>query len=194
MRMWSSFVVDGLVDVFWGPRGIAVDGQGRVFVTDTGKQRVVVFDSQGNYLSQFGGIGMEVGKLDEPVGIEVSAEGLVYVADTWNNRVQVFMADGGGVNYFSVASWDVDAWTSDSLDNKPFLALAQDGDVYITDPDAGRIIRFDSTGVFKQLWGGYDNTYMMGIISGIATTAEGNVWVSDALSNTLLEFTPPEVP
>lgn len=194
VRMWSSFVVDGLVDVFWGPRGIAVDGQGRVFVTDTGKQRVVVFDSQGNYLSQFGGIGMEVGKLDEPVGIEVSAEGLVYVADTWNNRVQVFMADGGGVNYFSVASWDVDAWTSDSLDNKPFLALAQDGDVYITDPDAGRIIRFDSTGVFKQLWGGYDNTYMMGIISGIATTAEGNVWVSDALSNTLLEFTPPEVP
>ncbi len=47
VRMWSSFVVDGLVDVFWVPRGIAVEGPGSRFRHDTGKQRVVVIDSQG---------------------------------------------------------------------------------------------------------------------------------------------------
>ena len=30
---------------FWGPRGIAVDLQGHVFVADTGNKRIVVFDS-----------------------------------------------------------------------------------------------------------------------------------------------------
>lgn len=45
MRVWSDWLVQGVVDSFWGPRGIAVDSQGHVLVTDTGKQRVVVFDN-----------------------------------------------------------------------------------------------------------------------------------------------------
>jgi len=32
----------------------------------------------------------------------------------------------------------------------------------------------------------------MGVISGIATTLDGKVWVSDSTSNTLLLFQPPE--
>jgi streptogramin lyase len=31
----------------------------------------------------------------------------------------------------------------------------------------------------------------MGIISGIAVGQDGSVWVSDALNNNLLQFTPP---
>ena len=194
VRMWSEWQVQGVIDSFWGPRGIAVDAQGHVLVTDTGKQRVVVFDSQGNYLTQFGERGLAEGQLDEPVGIAVDTAGKVYVADTWNNRVQVFAPNADFTVYTSVLAWEVDAWTSDSLDNKPFIALSPDGEVYITDPDLGRVIRFDSEGNFLQLWGGYENTYLMGIISGIAIGQDGTVWVSDALNNTLLVFEPPAVP
>ena len=194
IRMWDSFEANGIIDGFWGPRGIAVDQKGRVFVTDTGKQRVVVFDAQGNYISQFGGIGMDPGQMDEPVGIAIDPEGRIFVADTWNNRIQVFVEDEGGNSFHFVALNDVDAWQSDSLDNKPFLAIDQNADVFITDPDMGRILRFDEGGHILQVWGGYDNTYLMGIISGIATTADGTVWVSDALNNTLLAFNPPPVP
>jgi DNA-binding beta-propeller fold protein YncE len=171
-----------------------VDTQGHVLVTDTGKQRVVVFDSQGNYLTQFGERGLAEGQLDEPVGIAVDSTGKVYIADTWNNRVQVFAPNADFTVYTSVLAWEVEAWTSDSLDNKPFIALSPDGEVYITDPDLGRVIRFDSEGNFLQLWGGYENTYLMGIISGIAIGQDGTVWVSDALNNTLLVFEPPAVP
>lgn len=190
LRMWNSFEVNGLPDGFWGPRGIAVDKSGRVFVTDTGKQRVVVFDSNGNYLTQFGSLGMEAGNLDEPVGIALSPDGKIYIADTWNYRVQVFESDASGLQFRSVRVWDVDAWSSDSLDNKPFLALDQNGNVYITDPDRGRVIVFDGEGNFKLLWGGFDNSYLMGIISGIAATADGKIWVTDATSNALLQFQP----
>jgi len=192
LRMWSVFEVNGLPDGFWGPRGIAIDASGRVFVTDTGKQRVVVFDANGTYLTQFGSLGLEAGNLDEPVGIEIAPDGKIYIADTWNYRVQVFEPDPTGLQFRSARLWEVDAWTSDSLDNKPFLALDNDGNVYITDPDRGRVIGFDSEGNFKVLWGGFDNSYLMGVISGIATTADGKVWVSDATSNTLLLFHPPE--
>lgn len=191
LRMWNSFEVADTVDGFWGPRGIAVDKDNRVFVTDTGKQRVVIFDSQGTYLTQFGGVGLEAGKLDEPVGIDIAADGRVYIADTWNYRVQVFAPDATGLQFQSVNMWDVDAWSSDTLDNKPFLALDENGNVYLTDPDRGKVIVFDGEGQFVRIWGGFDNTYTMNIISGVTIGTDGSVWVSDALSNTLLKFVMP---
>ena len=191
LRMWSTFDVLGTVDGFWGPRGIAIDKDNRVFVTDTGKQRVVIFDSQGNYLTQFGSLGLEAGKLDEPVGIDIASDGRIYIADTWNYRVQVFAPDASGLQYQSVAMWDVDAWSSDTLDNKPFLVLDESGNVYLTDPDRGRVIVFDGEGQFLRIWGGFDNTFTMNVISGVTIGQDGSVWVSDALSNTLLKFVMP---
>lgn len=188
LRMWNSFELVGTLDGFWGPRGIAVDKDNRVFVTDTGKQRVVIFDSQGNYLTQFGSLGLDAGRLDEPVGIDIADDGRVYIADTWNYRVQVFAPDASGLQYQSVNMWDVDAWSSDTLDNKPFLALDATGNVYLTDPDRGRVIVFDSEGQFLRIWGGFDNAYTMNIISGVTIGDNGSVWVSDALSNALLKF------
>jgi len=129
-----------------------------------------------------------------PLGIAVDPAGKVYVADTWNNRVQVFAPNADYTLYSSVLTWEVDAWTSDSLENKPFIALSSAGEVFVTDPDLGRVIRFDAQGKFLQLWGGYENSYLMGIISGITIGQDGTVWVSDATNNTLLAFNPPPVP
>lgn len=192
LRMWSAFDINGVLDGFWGPRGIVVDENNHVFVTDTGKQRVVIFDAEGNYLSQFGGIGLEEGKMDEPVGIAVSEDGLIYIADTWNYRIQVFAPSDSGLDYYPVNSWDVEAWKSDSLDNKPFLALDGDRNVFVTDPDRGRVLVFDGDGNFKNLWGGFDNSYIMNVISGVTVGKDGAVWVTDALSNTMLKFIMPE--
>jgi hypothetical protein len=105
--------------------------------------------------------------------------------------VQVFEPDASGLVYQSVKMWDVDAWSSDSLDNKPFLALDENSSVYLTDPDRGRVIVFDSEGQFQRIWGGFDNSFMMNVISGITIGDDGSVWVSDALSNTLLKFVLP---
>lgn len=191
ITMWDTFGSSEAPDAFWGPRGIAVDSLGRVYVTDTGKQRVVIFDSNGQYITQFGGLGLSVGQLDEPVGIAVDDQGLVYVADTWNNRIQIFFPSQDGLVYSSLAHWEVSAWTTQSLDNKPFLAINSDKQIFITDPDLGRIIRFDDQGNFLQLWGGYENDYLIGIASGIAVDLQGKVWITDALNNTLLRFDPP---
>lgn len=72
------------------PVGIAVDAQGRVFVTDTYNHRVQVFTNDGGFLREWGGYGDGPGQFYRPMGIGVAADGRIYVADTWNGRVQVF--------------------------------------------------------------------------------------------------------
>ena len=195
VTMWGEFGAAESRYHFWGPRGVAVDDEGRVFVTDTGNKRVVIFDSAGNDLAVFGGAGMGVGQMDEPVGLEVDDQGRVYIADTWNDRVQVMLPDAGNLlSYSSNITWDINGWYGDSLDNKPFLAVNADYQVFVADPLLGRILAFDLAGNFLQGWGGYGSgTAEIGIAGGIAADANGGVWVSDALYNRLMHFTVPAV-
>ena len=78
------------------PWGIAVDGAGDVYVTDTGNHRVEKFDREGNFIAQWGGFGNSDGQFNFPYGIAVDAKGSVFVVDSGNTRVQQFMpADEG---------------------------------------------------------------------------------------------------
>jgi DNA-binding beta-propeller fold protein YncE len=98
VKMWGQYG-QPLPDVaesksfFWGPRGIAVNSEGQVFVADTGNKRIVIFDKDGNYLAEFGTAGLDAGQFDEPVGVALAADGTVYVTDTWNQRVQSFISN-----------------------------------------------------------------------------------------------------
>ena len=65
--MWGYFGQAEKPEAFWGPRGLAFDSQGRLYVTDTGNKRVVVFDANGNAITQFGSGGADPGQFDEPV-------------------------------------------------------------------------------------------------------------------------------
>jgi DNA-binding beta-propeller fold protein YncE len=66
-----------------GPH-LATDAQGRVYVTDPERHRLLVYSAEGKVLGQFSG------EFRLPVGVWVDAAGNVYVADTFNNRIQKF--------------------------------------------------------------------------------------------------------
>ena len=194
IKMWTSYLLDDIDTPFYGPRGIAVDSKGRVFVTDTGNKRIVVFDSNGNFIAQFGGEGFEPGQFAEPVGIAIDKNGTVYVADTWNQRVQTFTPSetDGNLSFIPAKQWDVYGWFTQSLDNKPFIAVNDDLHVFITDPDGYRVMEFDPNGEVIRTWGDFGDTDSgFGLPSGIATDNEGHVWVTDSLYNRLMRFTLP---
>jgi uncharacterized protein (TIGR03663 family) len=173
----------------WGPRGIVVDPQNRVFVADTGNKRVLVYDSDGGFLFQIGTGGMEVGQFEEPVGLALDAQDNLYVADTWNQRIQVFSPSTDGFGYSPAYQWDVSAWYGEALDNKPYLAVSPAGQIYITDPSSFRVIEFDASGTFVQAWGDYgDGAGNFGLPSGIAVDSQGRVWVSDPVNDRILHF------
>jgi len=176
----------------WGPRGIAVDAQGRVFVADTGNKRIVVYDADGNFVAQFGGGGLGAGKLEEPVGLVFDAQGNLYVADTWNQRIQVFTPDSDGLVYTPTAQWVVSGWSAESLDNKPYLAVDRLGHIFATDPEAYRVLEFNTDGTFILTWGDFGaGPENFGLVSGIAVDSQGRVWVSDTANDRLMRFTLP---
>jgi DNA-binding beta-propeller fold protein YncE len=192
IKEWGYFGQAEQPEAFWGPRDIAVDSAGGVYVTDTGNKRVVVFTSDGEYIAQFGGAGMGPGQLDEPVGIAVDAEGQVYVADTWNQRIQVFKPDDVG-NYTSVREWEMPAWYGQSLDNKPYLAVDQNGNLFASDPEGYRLIQYTTSGEPVRSWGDYGTEgTQFGLPVGIATAPDGSVWVADAGNNRIMQFILPE--
>ena len=174
---------------FWGPRGIAVDQNGHVYVADTGNKRIVIFDSDGNYLTDFGSAGFDPGQFDEPVGVAVGNDGVVYVTDTWNQRVQSFSPSADGLTYLPLAQWDVNAWFGQSLENKPFIAVDANNNVFITDPEGYRVIEFTSDGQFIRTWGDFGTgDSEIGLAAGVDVDDQGNVWVTDAGNNRILKY------
>ncbi len=178
---------------FWGPRGIDVDTDGNVFVSDTGNKRIVKFDSNGNFITEFGETGMGAGEFDEQVGLAIDSEGIVYLTDTWNQRVQTFIPNEDGTLYFPLNQWDINGWYGQSLDNKPFLAVDDQGSVFVADPEGYRILQFSTDGEFIRTWGdfGYGNEGI-GLAAAVAVDAEGHVWVTDAGNHRVMRFTLPE--
>ena len=163
---------------FYGPRGIDIGPDGNVYVTDTGNNRVQVFDAQGQFLRVFGVAGDRDGQLREPVGIAVGANGEVFIADTWHRRIQVFNSDG-----FFARAWDVPPWSSLRLDDRPQLAVI--GDLVVaTDPVYQRILVYDSSGELQQVM--RDSTTPP-VPGGVDVTAAGVV-VSDRVLSQLLIY------
>ncbi|OUC09787.1 hypothetical protein RY27_00725 [Litorilinea aerophila] len=78
----------------YGPHHLAIDSQGRLYVADTGNNRVQVFDNFANanaYLTTIGTGGRKSGQFTTLMGIAVGPDNSVYTSEIHNNhRIQKF--------------------------------------------------------------------------------------------------------
>jgi len=79
------------------PLGIAVAPDGRIYVADTGNDRVQVFRPDGSYEFTIGSTGIEPGQFDGPTAIGVVNSTMIVVADGGNSRLQAFRIDPAGI-------------------------------------------------------------------------------------------------
>jgi uncharacterized protein (TIGR03663 family) len=179
---------------FFGPRGIAVDTRGNVYIADTGNKRIVVTDNEGTYLYQFGYAGADLGAFNEPTGVAVDGQGNLYVADTWNGRVQVFApGEGGRIGPVPIVSWRVSGWRANTYDD-PSIAASPDGKIYVSVPAQNAVLAANLRGDILLRWGGTgDDLASLNSPSGIAVGPDGTVTVADRASNRALRFAIPNV-
>jgi len=178
-------------DGFWGPRDVAVDEQGLIYISDTGNKRIRVYSSDGVeavFQYDIGNGGSGPGELDEPSGLAIHSDGRLFVADTWNRRIAVFSLDGGHRDDFRVRGWYNNSF------NRPYLALDESRDtLYITDPDVKRILVYDTAGECLGSFGEAGDSAVVGQfqkIGGIAVDSDGFVYVSDSGAGRVLKFAP----
>lgn len=102
---------EGDLPLFDRPMGVAVGKGDRIYVTDSGNNRVCMFDANGRFLAQFGTLGIAkpaqgyqatyvAGSLNYPVGIDCDDDGNVYVASFYNDSIEVFDAGGAPLRRF----------------------------------------------------------------------------------------------
>jgi len=160
---------------FFGPRSIAIDADGDLWLVDTGNKRVLKFSPEGDPLAQYGGSGSGPGQFEEPVGIAIGPTGDIYVADAWNRRIQHFDAD---FNYLSEIR--VESWGSMEVADKPYLAVLSDGRIIASDPANGVVLLFDREGQQVATWRVPDSGVEGSRPVGVAVAVTGDIFVSDA--------------
>jgi DNA-binding beta-propeller fold protein YncE len=174
------------------PAGIACDPQnGDVYFADGyGNRRIVVFDSKGNFLRQWGrqatkeemeaGVG---GVFAEVVhSVAISNEGLVYVGDRQGDRVQVFDKSGNFKRNIWVrtgtptlpdkrgTAW----WTGFSADREQkhlYVMNGRNEQVHILDHASGTIL--SSFGRPGHQLGNFTHGH------SLAVDSRGNIYVAD---------------
>lgn len=78
------------------PKGVAVDGEGNIYVVESYYDHLLVYNKRGEYLMPIGGVGSEAGQFHLPSAVWVDSRNRIFVADTLNSRVSVFQFLGGG--------------------------------------------------------------------------------------------------
>ncbi len=79
---------------FYRARDLAVDGEGNIYVLDTGNHRIQAFDGDGGFLRTIGfGEGQGPGEFGSPVSLAIADERLV-VADNGNGRFSTWSFGG----------------------------------------------------------------------------------------------------
>jgi DNA-binding beta-propeller fold protein YncE len=167
----------------FGPRAIAVDGAGDLWVTDTGHHRVLKFSAEGQPLGAFGSFGIDKGQFREPVGIAIAPNGDILVADTWNGRVQRFDSAFRFLGEFRVEGWD-----DRNTENKPYLTALADGSVLAGVPDGGVVRRYGADGRLLATWDQLGDTPAGSRPLGLAADSQGRFWVSDAASGEIVRL------
>lgn len=79
------------------PQDLFLSGDDKLYVADTGNNRVVALDGEGRVMRIYGAdeqFLQEAGALSSPRGVYVDSQGIVYVADTGGQRIVLFHADG----------------------------------------------------------------------------------------------------
>jgi DNA-binding beta-propeller fold protein YncE len=161
------------------PLGIDTDAQGTLYVMDATLKQVKVYSRDGEYLRTL----LKPGDIDRPSSVTVDPDGeRIYVVDiggpqSENHRVRVYNATTGE-HLFDIGK----RGSGPGEFNLPRdVAIAPNGDLYVSDGGNFRIEVFDHNGKFLRTFGEIGKQLgNFGRPKELAIDKDGNVYVIDA--------------
>jgi len=206
----SSGSADGVGSAarFYGPKGIAVDAQGTLFVADSYNGTIRKITVTGVVTTLAGRAGV-VGSADgpgsaarfwHPTGVALDAAGNLFVGDPQNNAVRKISPDGtvttfsGSPGFSGIADGAGSAARFNSPDT---VTVDRSGNVLVA--DTGRIRRITLGGVVTTVAGGpsgpgdADGVGKLARFNrplGVAVDGNGNAFVADTSNHIVRKITP----
>ena len=191
------------------PRGITIDTDGTLYITDTGHNRVRKIDTEG-IITTFAGTGEQgdggdggaavEAQLNRPGGLTIGPDGHVYIADSFNNLVRKVDPVTGLITHVAGTGEKAPFEDEDAIgDGGPAtmarlrgpidLAFDADGNLYVTDALHHRIRRIDTAGVITTFAGSGERSFsgdegpaaeaQLSLPVGLKIDAEGNFYLTD---------------
>ena len=134
---------------FLHPVDLAFHGDGnRIYVADSLRCDVQVFDASGRFLAAWGKRGSVPGEFLQPAGIAVARDGSVYVTDATLHRVSRFDEDGKHLR-----SWGSRGLAAGQLFKPAGIGQDRDGRIIVVDWGNHRGMIFTPEGEFVRAFG-----------------------------------------
>jgi len=170
---------------FGRPTGIAVDKRaGRLYVSDTQRHVVDVFDLKGKKINTIGGPGDGPGQFNFPVDLTVDANGDLYVVDTMNFRIQIFGPGGAFQTMFGRHSDG-----SGDFGRPKGVSVDSDGNIYVADALFDTIQIFDRNGAFLLNFGTLGRQAgFFWLPSGVFVDETDKVYIADSYNKRIQIF------
>ena len=185
------------------PNGIAVDSNGKIYVADSGNNRIQVFASSGAFEYSIGKSdctsGTNPGEFKNPIDVAIDSEGKIYVLESShaidssdsNNRIQVFTASR--VYEYSIGKNDNSTGSDAGEFNQATCLTVDDEFIYVADSGNHRIQVFSaSSGSFKYSIGKVDNSSGSGereFYTPWGIVVDSNtIYVGDGINNRIQAF------
>ncbi len=165
---------------FGGPTDIFFLPNGDFLVADGNKNaRVVRFNKDGKYVSEFGKRGSGPGEFLEVHTLAVDARGRIYAGDRGNRRIQVF--DQGG-KY-------LDHWPN--IDDPNSILVTEDQHLWVGDGHTSRFLKYDLNGTLLYSWGafGAEPGHFWGLHQ-FSVDSEGNLYTGEVFNGRAQKFRP----
>lgn len=162
------------------PIDVVSDKAGNIYVSDSIRAKIFVFDKEGKYTYSI--ISKE---FQRPIGIALSPDNKnLYIVDSVASQIHVTTTKGKFIKSIGRRG------TNDGEFNKPtFMAVAKDGKLYVTDTMNHRIQILDKDGEFIHKFGRLGKSMGdFGSPRGIALDSDDNIYVTDALFNNIQIF------
>lgn len=173
------------LDTLSRPTGIVYsDITNKIWITETGKHRVSVYNIDGSLDQTIGCRGSDRSEFNFPTHICVDKNGDIYIVDAMNFRIQIFSGDGK-----FIAMFGKQGDSSGSLARPKGIACDTNGNIYIADALFNAIQIFNKKGEFLYHFGGKGTEKgEFWMPSGIHIDNKNYLYVADSFNNRIQVF------
>jgi hypothetical protein len=102
IREWGGESPESEAQVFYRPTDVEIGQDGRVYVADSGNNRIVIFDSLGYFQRTIGKKGQAPGEFFVPMDLALDDRDNIIVSDCENSRIQFLNSSGSYLHGFKL--------------------------------------------------------------------------------------------